>query len=933
MTPRQWVHYFCDPPPEGCDDLKALLGGKGASLKEMTRAGLHVPPGFTIATDCCRLYSQNDRTWPEGLQDQVRENLRRLESETHRTFGRGERPLLVSVRSGAAVSMPGMMDTILNCGLHPGLAGEVPDPAAFWRLYLQFIRAFARTVHGIGAEAFADAEFGRDDAPPDRELGRKYLDVYRQQTGRQFPTEPWGVLAECINAVLDSWWNERAVAYRKRNDIRGLRGTAVNVQMMFPSEVSGIVFTRDPNDLRSGRMIIEASYGLGESVVSGDVTPDRFLVGRDDLSVTAELGHKHRHVSALGAAADFDADAASLTTEQVRELAALALEIEEHFGHPVDVEFGWSGGRFGLLQSRRIRGLEVAEDVELAREEEIFRLRTLASDRRRCWVVHNLVETLRAPTPLTWDVVRGFMSGSGGFGRMYRQLGYRPSARACREGFLELVCGRIYADPDRLAELFWDAMPLTYDIEKLLADPALLDHAPDKFDPNRADGRFLARLPGTVVAMIRASGRTKRARAGAKERFENEVLPPYLCYVRRKREQELAGLSDEQLLTELHERRRKVLDEFGSESLLPGFFGGMAFDGLTSLLVQLMGPAHGGELARTLTRALDGDTTFAQDAMLHAVAAGTATMDAFLAEYGHRCVGEMELAEPRWREEASYPRQVVARLRSFEGRSPGEIHAENLDRRRQVENDLPGILAHWGGRTFRERIQAELADAQALLPYREAGKHYLMMGYELIRLATEELARRWDLGGGIYYLYLTELARFTSDRRRLEEAIARRRVRWQAYQRLDLPDVIDSEDIESLGLSRPLEAASQLTGSAVASGVATGTARVVFQPSEAGDLGSDYVLVCPSTDPGWTPLFLNARGLIVERGGVLSHGAIVARDFGIPAVVCPDATRRIQSGDQVRVDGNNGRVHILQHHPSPARSVPYDLRPTTYDLR
>jgi len=924
MTASRWVHYFSDPVPAGCEDPPGLLGGKGASLKEMTRAGLCVPGGFTLTTDCCREYFQAGRCWPAGLEEQVRENLRRLEAETGRTFGRGREPLLVSVRSGAAVSMPGMMDTLLNCGLTPGLADDVGETPAFWELYLQFVRMFARTVHGIPAEAFAEASFGREDARCDRALAARCLDIYREQTARAFATEPWGVLVECINAVFDSWRNDRAVAYRKRNDIRGLHGTAVNVQMMFPSEVSGIVFTHDPNNLRSGRMVIEASYGLGESVVSGDVTPDRFLVARDELTVTAELGHKHRHVAALGATGTFDPDASSLTTEQVQELARLALRIEEHFAHPVDVEFGWAGGEFALLQSRRIRGLEVAEDVELARQEEVFRLRALASDRRRCWVVHNLAETLRAPTPLTWDIVKGFMSGSGGFGRMYQQLGYRPSQRVREEGFLELICGRIYADPDRLAELFWDAMPLGYDVEKLLADPALLDHAPDRFNGDRADGRFLLRLPGTVWAMIRTAGAMKRARAVARDHFENDVLPPYLEYVRRTRERDLSPLSDDEVLAELHDRRRVVLDEFAPASLLPGFFGGMAFDALEGLLVQLMGPAHGGELARTLTRALDGDTTFAQDAMLHAVARGQETMDSFLAAYGHRCVGEMELAQPRWREDTTYLEQVVARLRSSPGRTPGEIHKDNLTRRQEAEKRLGDLLAHWGGRTFRERIAADLADAQALLPYREAGKHYLMMGYELIRQAIETLASRWDLGGGVYSLTLAELRQYPSDRSRLDDEIARRRVRWQAYQRLDLPDVIDSDDLESLGLVRELEAVPRLEGTAVASGVATGTARVVFQPDEASSLGTDYVLVCPSTDPGWTPLFLNARALVVERGGVLSHGAIVARDFGIPAVVCPHATRRIRSGERVRVDGNHGRVDLLED--------PDNTTPSTDDL-
>ncbi|HUS93159.1 MAG TPA: PEP/pyruvate-binding domain-containing protein [Phycisphaerae bacterium] len=924
MTAPQWVYYFSDPPPAGCDDPRALLGGKGASLKELSRAGLNVPPGFTITTECCRRYFAAGRAWPEGLEEQVRQHLARLEAETGRTFGRGERPLLVSVRSGAAVSMPGMMDTILNCGLTPALADDVGDAPAFWRPYLDFVLMFAKTVHGIGQSDF-EADIGdRLGAHAGRELADACLEAYARRTGADFPTTPSDALTQCINAVFDSWQNDRAVAYRKRYDVRGLSGTAVNVQMMFPSEVSGIVFTQDPNDLRAERMIVEASYGLGESVVSGDVTPDRFLVARGDLSVQAEIGHKHRYVAALGARTDFDPDAACLSDDQLRELAELSLRIERHFGHPVDIEFGWADGRLALLQSRRIRGLEIVEEMELAREEEIFRLRAAVDGPRRCWVVHNLAETLPAPTPLTWDVTRAFMSGSGGFGRLYRQLGYRPSERVCREGFLELICGRIYADPDRLAELFWDAFPLRYDVRELLADPTLIDRAPARFDPNRADGRFLARLPGTLAAMFTASRKMKRARADAKRRFEDEALPPYLQYVQQKREQDLAPLSDEQVLAELNDRRRRVLDEFGPESLRPGFFGGVAFDALEATLRQLGGPDRGGELARTLTRALAGDTTFHQDALLCDIAAGSATMDGFLAEYGHRCVGEMELSVPRWREDPSYLEATVQRMRAAPaGRTPADLHRENLALRVEAEEALPATLREWGGGSFRERIERDLADAQALLPYREAGKHYLMMGYELVRRAIEQLAERWGLDGRTYFLRADELGDFAAgtDRPRLIEAAEKRRIRWQAFQRLELADVIDSEHLQTLGLAPELEAADELTGAAVASGSGTGTARVVFDANHPGELGANYVLVCPSTDPGWTPLFTCATALVVERGGVLSHGAIVARDFGIPAVVCANATRLIASGDRIRVDGNTGRIFILERQADRAPVV------------
>jgi pyruvate,water dikinase len=296
--------------------------------------------------------------------------------------------------------------------------------------------------------------------------------------------------------------------------------------------------------------------------------------------------------------------------------------------------------------------------------------------------------------------------------------------------------------------------------------------------------------------------------------------------------------------------------------------------------------------------------------MLYDVAQGRAAMSDFLGRFGHRAAGEMELSQPRWREDPDYLEQMLPRLRSG-GRDPRKVHDETVARRRAAEAELPKLLERSGGSCLREQVKRDLADARDLLPYRESGKHYLMMGYELLRLCTEELARRWDLGGRLYFLRLGELNEYPRDRGRLDEEIACRRTRWQAMQRLDAPDVIDSRDLDRLGLAPQLDSADDLNGSAVASGVASGTVRVVFDPQQAGDLGADYVLVCPSTDPGWTPLFLNARALVVERGGVLSHGAIVARDFGIPAVVCPNATKLLKDGDRVRVDGNAGRVSVL----------------------
>ncbi len=906
MTSR-WISYFSDPLDSGVD-ARNWLGGKGASLKEMTRLGLAVPAGFTICTDACAQYYANERRWPPGLEEELRANLTRLEKETGRTFGRGTRPLLVSVRSGAALSMPGMMDTLLNCGLHPGLADDVGDSPWFWGLYLQFITSFAHTVDGLRNTDISPDPHGshitRDDV-------RTALARYEDLADKPFPTDPWELLKACVNAVFASWQSTRAVTYRQRHDIRGLTGTAVNVQLMFPSEISGIAFTQHPTNLAANQIVIEASYGLGEAVVSGDVAPDRFVVSRTSLDEVQEvLGHKVSLVRAFGAPRQHDPDAACLSRTQLRELCELCLKVENHFGHPVDMEWGWAEGKFALLQSRRIRGLDVMQEVEAARQEEIARLRARCNGKRHVWVTHNLGETLRAPTPLTWDIVKSFMSGDGGFGRLYQSFGYRPSQRVRREGFLDLIAGRIYADPDRLGELFGDGLPLTYDLEALSKDKSLLDRAPDKFDVNRADGAFLLKLPRNLWSMWRVSRHMSTGREHAKDRYEKQVLPAFLRYVEDERKVDLAALSEKQLIAKLDERRARVLDDFAPESLRPGFFAGAALAGLEATLTTILGPVEGTELARTLTTALDGDVTFEQDALLYRIAHGRGTLDEFLSRFGHRCVGEMELAVPRWRENSVYLKQTIDRLKSSP-RGPEEIHHHNHAKREAAEKELPLALKRNGGSAFREQVERDLADARSLLPYRETGKFHLMLGYELIRAAIEELARRRELGSEIYFLHLAEFRGYTAEREKLRDIIAKRKLRWEAMQKIDMPDIIDSQHLDELGQPVKLTGATEFTATAMAPGVATGTARIVLDPREAGDLGGDYVLVCASTDPGWTPLFIAARGLIVERGGVLSHGAIVARDFGIPAVACPNATKLIAAGAQVRVDGNQGKVSII----------------------
>ncbi len=915
----QRVFFFGDGACEGDPNRKDILGGKGASLAAMSCAGLPVPPGFTITVQCCKAYHESGQRWPEGLEEEVRSQLARLEASTNMQFGQGPEPLLVSVRSGAAHSMPGMMDTILNCGLHPAMAEHVADADHFWSVYAQFVRQVCTTVAQIAPESLEEAlRQQKGDGAPRRKT-EIYMEMFRQKTGRDFPTTPWDALLECINAVFASWNNERARIYRKAHGLEHLEGTAVNVQAMFNSRVSGIAFTVNPSRPLEEQVIIESSYGLGESIVSGEVTPDRFVVERSNMEISEKaIGQKDAVMCALSreeADLPCGANDPSLTDDQIIEIARLALKVEDYFGHPVDIEWGLSHGRFSLLQSRAIRGLEVARDVEAGRQAEISRLKEIIRSEEReskVWIVHNLSETLEAPTPLTWDLVGSFMSGNGGFGKMYKDFGYRPSEEVCERGFLELICGRVYCDPDRACDLFWEGMPYVYDHEEILADPRILEAAPNKFNPERADEKFLLRFPGTVRAMFRSSRITKKARARAAQIFEQEKLPPWLEYVRSRRQQDLTTLSDEQLMAELQDRISHVLTDFACESLKPGFFGGVARAELEERLKQLMGTQKGSLLCQTLTSGLPNDSTVEQNQMLFDVASGQASLDDFVDRYGHRAVSEMELSRPRWREDDSYLQQIIGSMNTSATHSPAALHKHNEDRRKEAMDNLLETLRPYGGSFMYEKLLKLAEEAQLLLPYREVGKHYLLMGYELLRLALMEFGRRFELGDSVFFLHLDELPQLGSDRENLERQAEERRIRWLSARKLDLPDVIDSTEIDKLGLPRELKSSGQMSGLSLSSGIMTGTARIVMSPDQAKDLGDDCVLVCPSTDPSWTALFTTIKGLVVERGGVLSHGAITARDFSIPAVACSDATQLIPDGSRVRIDGDRGLITIIE---------------------
>ena len=368
--------YFFD---EGDGDDRRLLGGKGAGLCEMTSLGLPVPPGFVITTDVCRAYYANGRRLPSGALDEVRRAISRLEKETGKGWNSPDNPLLVSVRSGAAVSMPGMMDTILNLGLNDrtveGLARASSDERFAWDSYRRFIQLFGKVVFGVDDskfEAVLKAAKRRTGAKSDGDLDAKTLrgivskfkDICRRHAGRPFPASPNEQLRMAVQAVFGSWMGERAVVYRENEGITPdiADGTAVNiVAMVFGNmggtSATGVVFTRDPGDGARrlfGEYLVNAQ---GEDVVAGTRTPKPIDLLRGEMPRS---------------------DA---------ELRRVCARLEKHYREPQDIEFTVERGRFYLLQTRAAKTNAIAMvkfSADMVREGLITRdqgLRRLKVDK------------------------------------------------------------------------------------------------------------------------------------------------------------------------------------------------------------------------------------------------------------------------------------------------------------------------------------------------------------------------------------------------------------------------------------------------------------------------------------------------------------------------------------------------------------------------
>ena len=385
MSTPQWVYKFGGGSAEGAAEMRNLLGGKGANLAEMSSLGLPVPPGFTITTEVCIAYYANDRAYPDGLSDQVDAALAFIEETVGASFGDPENPLLVSVRSGARASMPGMMDTVLNLGLNDvtveGLAAKSGDARFAWDSYRRFIQMFGDVVLGVEHDNFEEiidtqkmmrgAALDTDlDAEDWKVIAIGFKERIEDETGNPFPQDPRDQLWGAITAVFGSWHNDRANTYRRLHNIPESWGTAVNVQAMVFGNMgddcaTGVAFTRDPSEGRNtfyGEYLVNAQ---GEDVVAGIRTPQHLTIaGKDeqgsDLPAMEEV-----------------------MPEVFGQLGEVRLNLEKHYRDMQDIEFTVQQNKLWMLQTRTGKrtakaALKIACDMVdeglISEEEAVFRI-------------------------------------------------------------------------------------------------------------------------------------------------------------------------------------------------------------------------------------------------------------------------------------------------------------------------------------------------------------------------------------------------------------------------------------------------------------------------------------------------------------------------------------------------------------------------------
>jgi pyruvate,water dikinase len=874
----------------GRGDL-ALAGGKGANLGEMTRAGFPVPPGFCVTTAAYRLFLAN-----------------RFEIDGFFATLEGCSPDDVEALRTAASAL---RQELLNLPI-PALVEQAV--LAAWE------QLGSNLAYAVRSSATAE------DLPHASFAGQQesYLNVRGKDA-----------LLSAVRFCWASLFTDRAVAYRAHNRFahRAVALCVVVQRMVFP-DVAGVLFTADPVTGRRSVIAIDASYGLGEGLVSGRVSPDHFQIDKGSLTIISRrLGAKALAIrpgpnggtleEAVPAA---QREAPALADGTVSRLAELGRRVEFHYGCPQDVEWCVAGQDIYLVQSRPITSLYPLP------------VPSPPEDGLHVYFSFNHVQVMPdAMPPLARSVLRTMIP----FGKSRRSSETSLVASAGGRLFVDVTYMMRQPGPRRLLP------KVLANADELIASGLAEVAGREDFLRGRRPGlSSLAHVLGWVApALVRGLGYLALWTPESSARYIDRVIHERAAAVEKRVRAMSPGL----------ERLRGVRDTIGSLfqslfPLVPGPLSGVIAYGLLHKLsrrwlnhdrdVVALGRGLAGNVTSEMGLAVGdladrarGWPAVAEQLRERADAAALvrlrdveggpaflAEVEKFLTRYGARCASEIDVTRPRWREQPTLVLQAIGgQLRGAELGAHRREHARLAEEAEAAgERLVASVRATQGGWWKSQVVRRLVRVMRALMALREHPKFLLVRTLGVLREVILEEAKALQARGllkdvdDVYFLELPELLRLVEDGGSVEGLVASRREEHEHHRQLTPPRVLTS-DGEQVSGRRPGVAVpvGALAGSAASAGVAEGPARVVLDPQTA-TLEKGEVLVAPGTDPGWTPLFLNAAGLVTEVGGLMTHGSVVAREYGIPAVVgVSGATTTIRTGQRVRVHGDLGYVEVL----------------------
>ncbi|NMC79463.1 MAG: phosphoenolpyruvate synthase [Chloroflexi bacterium] len=879
----------------------STAGGKGANLGALLRAGLPVPGGFVITMEGYRAFVADNHLVADLrriLDDTRMDDPASLESAAER--------IRTHFRSGQ---------------LSTALSDEIR----------QAYRALHNPPMAVAVRSSATAE----DLPELSFAGQQ--DTYLNVLGED-------ALLEAVRCCWASLWTARAIGYRARNAIpQNDLALAVVVQQMVSSEVSGVLFTANPLTGKRSETVIDAIFGLGEALVSGQVEPDHYVVESASGHILSKtLGAKALRIQAQagGGTTSLRQDASghpALSDEQIRALTHLGQQAAAHFGSPQDLEWAWANGQMYVLQSRPITSLYPLQEGVTAEPLEAF-------------LFFGVWQGMLDPyTPLGQDIFNLLIYGLAELVNVKINPGEQRTLLAAGERLFVNLTGLLHNSLGRkVLNLFLPVM-----------DPASGSIAAElQSDP---------RLAVTGGIHLRNGWRLLRSLSPFGRNILFNLLFPSQGYARLQHriDKTCAQVKEQCAQAQSLVEVATTIDHLSTrmiKNLMPILVAAVASgQGVPlQLLIRLAAKIPSGpDLIMDLSRGLPHNVTIEMDLALWETAralqsepavaayfAGTNTTHLvtdyrrgalaptaqraiahFLERYGMRGIGEIDLGRPRWNED---PTPVFQMLKSYlqidETRAPDVVFQRGVEKAQQAEQQLiAAIAASPGGWLKAIGARFLVKRFRKLGGLRESPKFTIIQLMGIFRQALRAASQKWVTQGvfahaeDVFFLRLCEIKALESrDARATQALIAERKAAYQReLRRKRSPRILLSDGTAYYDATSPAgeENENTLSGSPVSAGTVEGIVHVVLDPHGA-QLRPGEILVCPATDPAWTPLFLSAGGLVMEVGGMMTHGSVVAREYGIPAVVgVQQATERLKTGQRVRVDGLSGRVTILPAEP------------------